>query len=171
MEKEKGGFWKKVLIVILVILIIGALIDAYLRWKEKNLTDEEKLERLKKDHNRYLKGNNKAFINEKWIYFTSRTIIAIGLLSWNIRFYYVTTNQDLSKVLNMDEVIILVYSFLAFAIAGTPSRFVKSLRRWILNIQKGWHVGKLDITLINKEIEELEFKITQKHVVFHQSNA
>ena len=161
-RKSKYGFWKRVLILIMVLLIVGSLIDAYAKWKEKSLSDEEKLKKLLEDKTRYNKGVNRAFINEKWIYITARTFIAIALLILNIWYYYFIVNQDLSKVLNLDEALILLYSFAAFAIAGTPSNFVKLLRNTTVNLRKRWHVGKLDIDLINKKIEVLEIKMAQQ---------
>ena len=161
--KKKVSFWKQVLIVIGVIFLILIFLDVYFKWKDKRLTDEEKLLNLKKDHEKCKEGIKRASTNEKWIYLISRSIIAIILVVLNLMYFnFRFINFDLSTQLNFNEAIILSYSFVAFMIAGTPSKFVKLIRITIFNYRKRAHLGKLDIDKIEKEIAELDMKIKKQ---------
>ena len=52
----------------------------------------------------------------------------------NVWYFFKVADKDLGKLLNLDEVIILSYSFLAFIIAGTPTKFVELLRTTTINL-------------------------------------
>jgi uncharacterized membrane protein len=153
-------FLKQVLIIIGVLLLVLIFADVFYKWKQRKKSDQEKLESLKQDRVKYYEGIQRASVNEKWIYLVSRTLIAIGILLANV-IYWKWYNQkfDLGEQLNFNEVYILIYSFLAFIIAGTPTKFVKLIRLTIYNFRKREHLGNLDIELINNEIAKLEEKI------------
>lgn len=164
MSKRNKTFWKQVLIIVGVILFALIILDIFFKKKRSKLSDEEKLASLKKDREVFLIGIKLASKNEKWIYLISRSIIGLILLSINFiywRFY--NLNFKLSEQLNLNEAIILVYSFCAFIIAGTPTKFVKLIRVTIYNYRKRAHIGNLDIDLINNEISILEEMIKKRN--------
>jgi hypothetical protein len=121
---------------------------------------------LKEQKKAYENGILKATNNERWIYLTARTLIALLLIFSNLLFYWFWNRPiDYNNQINFNEVLILGYSFVAFIIAGTPTKFVKLIRVTIYNWRKRELVGTINIEEINNEISILEERISKQKAV------
>lgn len=148
------------MIILLAFLIVGIIIN----WFQTNKpqSDQARLKELKEQKEAYEKGLLKATNNERWIYIVARTLIAILLVLSNFLFFWYWNKPiDYNNQINFNEVLILGYSFIAFIIAGTPTRFVELIRTTIYNWRKRAHVGNINIEEVNKEIALLEERINK----------
>lgn len=154
------NLFKNILIALFVYLIVGIIADVIAQWQFNKLPDKEKLKRLNNQRDKYYEGINRAIINERLIYIVARSLIALVLIFINYFFYlYYNHEFDLNKQMGINNAIILIYSFTAFAIAGTPTRFVKLIRESVYSLNKRWKVGKIDIDELNYKIKVLEQKV------------
>jgi hypothetical protein len=154
-------FLKIVLIVLLAFLIIGIFYNWFQSQKPKS--DEIRLSELNEQKKEYDSGILKASTSEWWIYITARTLIGLLLGFSNFLFYwYWNSPIDYNNQINFNEVLILAYSFIAFVIAGTPTKFVKIIRATIYNWRKREHVGAINIEEIKNEIAIIEGRIKKQ---------
>lgn len=163
-KKDKSATWRVVKIV-LIILFAFLLVGIAYNWfqSKKTISDETRLKELKEQKQAYDNGILKASTNEKWIYITARTLIGLLLILSNfIYFWFWNKPIDFNNQINFNEVLLLGYSFLAFIIAGTPTKFVKLLRITIYNWRKREHVGKINIEEIKMEIAQIEERIQKQ---------
>lgn len=157
-------FIKIVLIILLVFLFVGIVYNYFQSKKPKS--DEEKLKELKEQRLAYDNGVLKALTNEWWIYIIARSIIALFVILVNYVFYRYWNNPiNYNNQISLNEALLLGYSFLAFIIAGTPTKFVELLRTTIYNWRKREHVGAINIDEVNKEIELLEELLKKQKAV------
>lgn len=168
MSKKKRGtfsFWQTVLIIVGVILLVLVVADAFAKYRDKNKTDDERLQDLKKLREKHNQGIKKSLKNEYWIYLTARSIISLLLLGTNALFYFFyciesSWEKALGSMLNLNEALILSYSFIAFTLYGTPSKFVKGIRQVIYRWRKRRNIPEnVNINDLNNEISALETKI------------
>lgn len=163
-KKDKSATWRVVKIV-LIILFAFLLVGIAYNWfqSKKTISDETRLKELKEQKQAYDNGILKASTNEKWIYITARTLIGLLLVLSNFIFFWFWNKPiDFNNQINFNEVLLLGYSFLAFIIAGTPTKFVKLLRNTIYNWRKREHVGKINIEEIKMEIAQIEERIQKQ---------
>lgn len=166
-NRIKRFFWK-VFILLSVILFVGIIVDIVQEGFYNRLSDEEKLARNQKEKQEYEKGIIKAETNEKWINIVTRLILA-AIIFWLNYLYFEAFNthtnfiDQLNEQITINEAWILGYTFIAFILAGTPSRFIKLVRNTVLNLRKRSHVGHIDIQKVDERITELEAKIRLKN--------
>jgi hypothetical protein len=156
------NFFKNILIALFAYLIVGIIADLIAKWQFNKLPDTEKLKRLNEQKKKYNEGLNRAIKNERLIYIVARSLIAILLLGINYYFFlFFNYEFDLNKQMGINNALILIYSFTAFAIAGTPTKFVKLIRESVYSLNKRWKVGKIDIDELNDKIRMLNEKINK----------
>ncbi|NVK66375.1 MAG: hypothetical protein HWE22_17415 [Flavobacteriales bacterium] len=167
-RRKKGGshsFLEIVLIIVGVLLLVLIIADALENRRERKKTDAEKLQDLKELREKYNSGIKRSVRNEFWIYFIARTIIVGLIVGLNLFFYFsyysnLHWENALAHLMNINEALILIYSFIAFMIYGTPSKFVKGIRQVIYRWRKRRNLpANLDIDQLEKEIAALEAKI------------
>lgn len=72
----------------------------------------------------------RAIKAEKRILIWARIVIAFGFVLLNI-WYYITFNRsmfDLGNQMNINGVVVMLYSFIAFVIHGTPEKFIRNIK-------------------------------------------
>lgn len=152
---------KNILILLAVIVFVGILADFFARKKYNALSDEEKLNLLISEQKAYYDGLEKAQNNEWWINIVTRLVIATVLVSLNLYYFcYISLQEEfmgkLNDVVLINEAIILGYTLVAFIIAGTPSKFVQTVRNAIFNLRVRYHVRHISIDEVNAKTEALK---------------
>lgn len=141
--------------------------------REVETKPENSLEKKKKrlsDLERYIAKlsphRNQLEITERNIYLWSRIAIAIGFIGLNISYlYYSNWLFDLGAHVNLNGAIILVYSFFAFIIYGTPETMARAIREKTGKLLKRKHIHILsELKEFEKEKEHLLIQIRELEI-------
>lgn len=101
---------------------------------------------------------------EKRFLIASRVVLGLILIALNIVYvYFFNLSFKFDSQLNLNEAILLVYSFFAFLTYGTPTKFVTAIKSKIAYMLKKKHIDvieeleplKLEKDRLIKEIEKL----------------
>ena len=171
-RKNKEDKTKNIVLIILIIIFILITVGIYTHQEEEiaKLTEINKLqERLITVEKKIVEleyRKNEIFAFERKLLVRARIIIALFLALINlVCLNYKITAPNLNEILNLNEAILLSYSFVAFALYGTPSNLVKALKKNVMFALKKNHINsisELEEYYAEKELIELTIKSMQQ---------
>lgn len=175
-KKEKNKlekFWRFFIAIIAVALIILIAGWFFKQEKERQRIEEKekKLNRLKeiKEKIKILQTNKKRIeLIEKRILITARILIGVILIAINYFFGYDFIHPfNLSRIIDINEAVLLGYAFIAFITYGSIDNFVFALKSKVVHVLRKNHIEsleELEILLkeeiaLNEEIKNLDNSI------------
>lgn len=177
MRKRKSNpDWLNFFLIVLAIIAVfvtWGIITKDIQREEKNLEDEKQArlkdlveeDEKKRLEEELLKVNNrlaklepeaeKKSAKMTKVLFVARILIGLALAIANFWFYLflgyydISFGDKVSSLLNFDESILLVYSFVALIAHGSPSKFSEALKKRVLRELRKGHLDAV------REIKEL----------------
>lgn len=103
---------------------------------------------------------------ERKLFISTRLVLAGLLIILNIIcFYFSDKKAPLNDLLNVNEAVLLGYSFLAFITYGTPSNFVRKLKAKMISYLSDHHFDTvMELGLQEKALIEITHEINQLNI-------
>lgn len=179
-EKKKQENIKIALIIVIVILVIVITLGLVLAFQgeAEKAAEEDKekkrkrLQELEIKIKPLAKTRSELAQREKTVFLGIRFLVGLGIVVLNVLlWYYFNTEKQLGQQVTYNEAALLIYSFIAFILSGTPTKFMLAMKKGATSVVK---IGKkhilTELVELEKERDSLkaELGLINQHEVLHQ---